>query len=54
MKAGIRYRITKNGVMFYGNNGQNVLVHRTESDPRAEKNTIARFKRIGFDPKGKQ
>lgn len=52
--AGLKFRITKRGVMFYGRDGGMVTIHRTESDHRAERNTIARFRRIGFDPKGKK
>lgn len=53
VKAGIPYKFTKGGVMFYGANGMRVTIHTTESDRRAEKNTIARFKRIGYNPEGK-
>lgn len=49
VKAGVRYRLTKNGIMFMGDNGYSFTIHRTESDTRAERNTIARFKRIGFE-----
>ena len=46
--AGFRYRMTKGGVMIYGNEGV-VSVHFTESDHRAVRNTQARFKQLGFE-----
>lgn len=48
-KAGIRYRMMQNGIIFYGNNGQAITVHFTDSDRRASQNTRARFKQIGFE-----
>lgn len=51
LAAGIRHRYTKNGIVFYGDDGENsVVIHFTQSDHRAHKNTIARFRKIGFDP----
>lgn len=49
--AGVRYRLTKSGVLFYGENGVDcVPVHFTSSDHRAYQNMLAQFRKIGFDP----
>lgn len=51
MKAGIRHRFTKSGVLFCGENGVDcVSIHYTSSDHRAYKNMVAQFRKIGFDP----
>lgn len=49
-RAGVRYRMTKSGVMFYGDNGVSVAVHFTNSDHRAYKNAVAQFRKIGYEP----
>ena len=55
MKAGVRYRMTKSGVLFYGENGTDcVPIHYTSSDHRAYKNMLAQFRKIGFDPLQKE
>lgn len=55
MKAGIPYRMTKSGVLFYGSNGVDcVPVHYTASDHRAYRNMLAQFRKIGFDPLDKR
>lgn len=49
--AGLRYRKTKSGLMFFEHNGEGrVTIHFTDSDHRARKNMIAQFRKIGFDP----
>lgn len=49
--AGLRYRKTKSGLMFFAHHGEGrVTVHYTDSDHRARKNMIAQFRAIGFDP----
>lgn len=51
LSAGIRHRYTKSGIVFYGEDGENsVVIHFTQSDYRAHKNVISRFRKIGFDP----
>lgn len=49
--AGLRYRKTKSGLMFFAHKGEGrVTIHFTDSDHRARKNMIANFRAIGFDP----
>jgi hypothetical protein len=51
LAAGLRYRTTKAGLIFYAENGvDTVAIHMTCSDHRASKNAIASFRKIGFDP----
>ncbi len=51
LDAGIRHRMTKSGILFYGENGVDcVPVHKTSSDHRAYRNMLAQFRKIGFDP----
>jgi len=53
--AGIRYRLTRGGAIFYGDNGKCVSVHFTTSDGRASKNLSSLFRTIGYHhPKGKK
>jgi hypothetical protein len=49
-RAGMRFRQTRKGLMFYGKDGRTVTIHYTESDHRAVKNTIARLRAIGYNP----
>lgn len=49
-RSGFRYRMTKSGVMFYGENGESVAVHFTNSDHRALKNAVSNFRKIGYEP----
>lgn len=48
-QEGVRWRFTKNGVMFYGQNGYSFTIHTTDSDHRAEMNATARFRKIGIE-----
>jgi hypothetical protein len=50
VRQGFRYRITRSGAMFYGDNGQSVAVHFSQSDHRAYMNSVTQFKRIGYTP----
>lgn len=51
ISAGVRYRITRAGILFYGEDGTStVCVHKTQSDHRAMKNMLADFRKIGFHP----
>jgi len=52
---GFRIEEVKSGWMIYppDPNLQPVLIHKTESDPRASKNTLSRLKRSGFIPRKK-
>jgi hypothetical protein len=52
MKSGVRYRITKKGVLFYGPHGT-ASTHLTPSDYRAAANLIASLRQAGIDPEGK-
>lgn len=47
--AGVRYRFTKDGVMFYGQNGFSFTIHTSEQDHRSAKNNTARFRKIGIE-----
>lgn len=53
---GFTRRDTKKGIYAVPPNPDNpmVLVHLSESDSRAYKNTLARLKRAGFVPKSKK
>lgn len=48
VKAGVRYRCTKSGIMFYTNSGI-FTAHYTPSDHRAAKNLRARLKSAGIE-----
>lgn len=50
MRAGFRYRMTRSGVLFYGENGETASVHFTHSDHRATKNAVTQFRKIGYEP----
>jgi hypothetical protein len=48
LDAGARFRLTKGGIIFYGNDGQATAnAHYTVSDVRAPKNLRASLKRMG-------
>jgi hypothetical protein len=47
-KAGIRFRFTRGGAIFYGDNGKCVAVHFTISDHRAAQNLASHFRTIGY------
>ncbi len=53
LNTGVRYRMTKSGVMIYADNGTTVGAHFTSSDHRAHNNLQAQLKAAGIDPKGK-
>lgn len=52
LKSGIRYRMTKSGVMLYGDNGRCVVAHFTSSDHRAAANLKAELRSMGLPQKG--
>jgi hypothetical protein len=52
MNSGLRYRMTKSGIVFYGDNGQTAGMHFTSSDHRAYKNLVADLRNVGYQPKG--
>lgn len=41
LKAGCKYKITKRGIILYGEDGQSASAHFTTSDPRGHKNFLA-------------
>jgi hypothetical protein len=47
MKTGVRYRMTKAGVIFYGDNGLCATAHFTISDRRGSKNLWSQLEKIG-------
>ena len=47
LQSGVGYKLTKNGVMIYGKEGQATVAHYTNSDHRAAKNLTAMLRRIG-------
>jgi hypothetical protein len=53
VKAGVKYRLTTKGVMFYAQSGYTFTIHCTDSDQRASKNAEARFRKIGIEMKGR-
>lgn len=52
-KAGIRFRLTRGGAIFYGDNGKCVSVHFTLSDHRGARNLASHFRSIGYHPQKK-
>lgn len=48
IKSGTRYKMTRKGVMLYGDHGGAVVVHMTVSEHRGSKNLIADLRRIGI------
>lgn len=49
IKDGIRYRITKSGIVFYGRDGKTAGAHFTASDRRAALNLRADLQRLGYE-----
>lgn len=50
LKWGVRHRITKKGIMLYGENGETATVHFSASDQRAVNNTRRYLRALGFEP----
>ena len=50
---GIRYRMTKAGIMLYGNNGHSTTIHFSVSDSRAGRNISSDLRKMGYDPGSK-
>ena len=50
LKAGIRHRSTKKGIMFYGDNGKSATIHYSVSDKRAGHNILRDLKGLGYEP----
>jgi len=48
LKAGTRYRMTKNGIILYGHRGGLVACHFTMSDHRSARNVRADMRRQGL------
>lgn len=48
IKSGARYRMTKNGVMFFGEQGAGISTHFTCSDHRAVGNFRTNLRLIGI------
>lgn len=49
IKSGVRYRKTKSGLIFYGEDGKAATIHFSTSDRRAHQNIIKGFKQAGID-----
>lgn len=49
LKSDLRRKRIKNGLVFYGENGEFVIVHLTVGRGRGASNLAADFRRIGFD-----
>lgn len=47
--AGLRYRVTRNGIIFYGKDGLTAGAHYTPSDHRAGMNFCKRMEQLGVD-----
>lgn len=54
LKGGVRYRMTKKGIILYGEDGQSTATHFTSSDHRAVLNIKAQLRRMGIEPSKKQ
>lgn len=48
VKAGARHKLTRSGVMFFGEDGGGIATHFTVSDHRAAKNFTKSLKSIGI------
>ena len=44
MKHGLRYRLTKSGIILYGENGRSAVAHFTPSGGRGIKNLSAQIR----------
>jgi hypothetical protein len=51
VNAGVPARLTKKGVILYGQDGGSAGAHYTASDARAAANLKAELRRIGYDIK---
>lgn len=49
IKSGVRYRMTKNGVLMYGDNGQTLATHFTSSSRNAGDSVWRDLRRIGIE-----
>lgn len=49
LQAGARYRMTKKGIIIYGDDGLSVTAHFTISDHRGALNLRAQLRRMGLD-----
>lgn len=49
IKSGVRYRMTKKGVILYGENGLSAVTHFTVSDHRAALNLWSQLRAIGIE-----
>lgn len=50
LKFGIRHRITKSGIMLYGDNGQSTTIHFGNSDSKAHLNIKKHLRQLGYEP----
>lgn len=50
LKFGIRHRLTKSGIMLYGDNGQSTSIHFSNSDVKAHLNIKKHLRQLGYEP----
>lgn len=50
LKHGFRHRLTKSGIMLYGDNGLSTSIHFGNSDSRVNKNIKKHLRQLGYEP----
>ena len=50
LKFGFRHRLTKSGIMLYGENGLSTSIHFGNSDSRASQNIKKHLRQLGYEP----
>lgn len=50
LKFGIRHRLTKSGIMLYGDNGFSTTIHFSNSDNRVNRNIKKHLRQLGYEP----
>jgi hypothetical protein len=50
LKFGMRHRLTKSGIMLYGDNGLSTSIHFSNSDTRVNQNIKKHLRQLGYEP----
>lgn len=50
LKFGMKHRLTKNGIMLYGENGLSTSIHFSNSDTRVNQNIKKHLRQLGYEP----
>lgn len=46
----MRHRLTKSGIMLYGDNGKSTSIHFSNSDTRVNENIKKHLRQLGYEP----